>query len=763
MSWFSRDNLTRTALGVGVLTAVLLASFGIGYRSSEALLDGAGAYLQRGHGVVHVNAESGTEDAETARKLADGTERLQVVQVGPDSVWVVNTETGEVWRVPTDTMKPEQVGDKRAAGSEPPEVVAGGGQAYLVDRDSGELTALDARPDKRHKVSTPGPVDEAVVDAKGVAWALSRTAGELYRIAGGTVRATHSVADAGESSVRLTLVADRPVVYRPEAGAATTYTDKGLVRSYHLPQVNGPVLVPTSPAATPVLVTVVPAEAQVTALDLRSRKVVHKQLTGRGGNVFAPPAVLGNLAYVVDQTQRQLVQLELGTLRQRDTVDIAGGTGQIDVFVRDGRVWVNDPYAPTMLVFDRDGRKTEVDRSGKTVTEAPKPKAPTPPKAPAKQPEAPEAPEPPATPTPKPDATVDKVAVPDVVGMDRTKACTVIERARLVCKLISRQDPDARTGEVLETDPAAGRQLAVGSEVLVYYAGPAVVPDVVNKTVEEACDILDKAGFTCTKSADGVAGSPAEVNRVYGQQPAQGTVMTNGSPVTISFPVPGWIKVPSLDRMNPQQAWDTLAGYGLGQAPNPNEVHWEPNVVHSQTTPAGTAVQQGTQIGYAYQDSTPYVLDRWKLDDREVRYLAPRGQQPPAIGGRAWQPQSEYGGVYLSPDDVPGELVQVHRFRCYNNCGDEERDVGFYFKNNTNPPNDRWKYDGAAFACFTPDGTAPNGTRPLVAMRSDARDSWAFAPKPSTEFDFFAGRGYTERNTICHMWYGPGTPYRPNG
>ncbi|MGH3648208.1 MAG: PASTA domain-containing protein [Micromonosporaceae bacterium] len=767
MSWFSRDNLTRTALGVGVLIAVLLASFGIGYRSSEALLDGAGAYLQRGHSVVHVNAESGTEDAETARKLATGEERLQVVQVGPDSVWVVNTETGEVWRLPTDTMKPEKVGDKRKPGAKQPDVVTGGGEAYLVDRDTGEVTALDPRPDKRRKVETRGTVDEAVVDSKGVAWALSRTQGELYRIAGGEVRREDKVAEPGESGVRVTLVADRPVVYRPAAGEAATYSADGLVRKYHLPQVSHPVLVPSSPVSAPTLIALVSASAMVYTVDLGTGKPSSTQLTGREGNLFGPPAVLGNLVYLADQTQRQVVRLELRTLRQRDPVKVENGTGQIDVFVRDGRVWVNDPYAPTMLVFDRHGNKTEVDRSGKTVTEAPKPEPPKPPKAPS-APDAKDAPDAPDKPTtsPNPEPTAEKVTVPDVVGMDRTKACEVVQRARLVCKLVSRQAPQKRTGEVVETDPKAGRELAVGSEVLVYYAGPAVVPDVVGKTVEEACEIVEKAGFTCSKSADGVAGSPSEINKVYGQQPAKGTAMSSGTPVVISYPVPGWIKVPQVVNLNPQQASETLQAYGLGEAPNPNEAHWQPNVVHSQSTPPGTAVQQGTAIGYAYQDSTPYVLDRWKLDKREVRYMAPRGQQPPPIGNLTWHPQTEYGGVYLDENDIPGELVTVHRFRCYNDCGDEDRDVAFFFKASTNPPSDKWRYDGPAFACFRPDGTAPEGTRALVAMKSEKRHSWAFAPYPSGEYDFLHSDNhgaFRTRFTVCHMWFGPGTPYRPNG
>ncbi|MGH3657370.1 MAG: PASTA domain-containing protein [Micromonosporaceae bacterium] len=678
-------------------------------------------------------------------------------------VWVVNIETGEVWRLPTKTMEPERVGDKRAPSEEKPEVVAGGGQAYLVDRENRKLTALDARPDKRRDVSTPAPVDVAVVDGSGAAWGLARSTGELYLVADGRLVRKEKVATRGEAA-QLTLAGGRPVVYRPAHGKAATYNRDGVIRRYNLPPVSRPVLVPTSPVKPSVLVAVVAGTADVYALNLGTGQWHDTQLAGREGSTFGHPAVLGNLMYVPDLTKRHVVLLELKTLRQRDPVDVPGGKDPFEVFVRDNRVWVNDPYAPTMLVFDRDGRHTEVDRSGRAVDEAHRdPAAPDPPNADA--PARPDSPGKPPVDAPSPDGApkpdAPKVTVPDVVGMDKGTACRLVERARLNCRHVSRPDDAADTGEVLEADPDAGAKVGVGAVVTIVSAGPAMVPNVVNMTVEDACATLQKARFTCAKDAQGVANTPAEVNKVYGQQPAQGTAMTTGSPVTVTYPVPGWIKVPELRGGDPNTACQTLQSYGLACSANPHEVTWQPNVVHAQNVPAGTAVQAGSAIEYVYQDNGPVVLDRWKLKSQETRFMAPRGQAPPP--NHEWAEQTEMGGVYGDPNEVSG-LVWVYRFRCDKDCGDPNRDLAFLFQRNTDPRSQQWRYQGPAFACFAPN-SAPQGTQPLEAMHSESREAWAFAVRGTGEWNWHrdpAHGAYQQKFTVCNIWFGvPG--FRPNG
>ncbi|MGH3663800.1 MAG: PASTA domain-containing protein, partial [Micromonosporaceae bacterium] len=697
--------------------------------------------------------------------LATGKQRLQVVEVGPGSVWVVNTETGEVWRVPTDTMRPEKMGGERAEDEKKPMVVAGGGQAYLIDPEKGTVTGVDGKPDQRRDVTTPAPVDEAVVDSSGRAWALARSAGELYQIGDGKLLSRHRVTRGNEPLTQLTLAADHPVVYRPAAGQVLTYRHQGLLDKFTVPPVSTPVRVPSSPVAAPMLVAVVSGAAELYTVNLRTGKSRNIKLQGREDSRFGAPAVLGDLAYVPDQTRRQVVLVELDSMRLRDPVTLPDGADDFEIFVRDRRVWVNDPYAKTMLVFDRLGRPTKIDRAGKPVDDEsdqpPRPDAPNPKPDPEDSPQPPPAAPPVAPPadTPRPDPQQPKVSVPDVLGMDRVKACQQLKAVTLKCVFVSRQDASADTGEVVETDPTAGSEVAEGTQVTLYHAGPTQVPYVVGMSVEDACETLRKARLVCSKNAQGVADSPDQMNKVYAQQPEQGTPMTSGSQVTVTHPTPGWIKVPSLVGAAPDQACATVQSYGLTCAPDPNEQTWQPNVVHNQGPGAGTAVQQGSQVSYVYQDNGPVLLDRWKLDNREVRYLAPRGQTPPPVGP-TWHPQNAMGGVYTSSDQVPG-LVWVYRHRCSKDCGRDPRDVGFKFSPQPDLTNPQWKYEGPAFACFNaaPGATPPQGTRRLVALFHDSWKSWAYAVEGTEEMRIHRDAGYQPRNPVCSIWYGvPGFP-----
>src|SRR5688572_29213361 len=118
---FGRDQVLRVVLVLALLAGVTAAAFGIGYRASDAVLGDGSAYVQKGHTIAHVNAESGRSDAEAARDLATGRQRLEVVQVRPGEVYVVNNATGEVWRLPTDTLHAGRVD-----GATPAPPVTGG-------------------------------------------------------------------------------------------------------------------------------------------------------------------------------------------------------------------------------------------------------------------------------------------------------------------------------------------------------------------------------------------------------------------------------------------------------------------------------------------------------------------------------------------------------------------------------------------------------------------------------------------------------------
>jgi beta-lactam-binding protein with PASTA domain len=547
MSALTRERTARVGLAVVALAAVLMATFGVGYRTSHSLLGGSGAFVQKGHSVVHVNAESTVVDAKSAEGLATGRQRLEVVQTDSDTVWVVNNDTGAVSRLPTGSMKPARVGEKLRNPARA-RVVTGGGEGYVVNPDRGTLSRLDNGTDQLVAVGVPARVSEVVVDSSGAAWALSATAGELYRIAKGRVTATTRVAEPKEEAIRLALVTDRPVVYRPGAGQVAVHGTEGAAPAQvDLPRESRPVEVADGPVDTPVLVSLVPGSGKLYAVDVAAGTVRTTELRDHQGSGLGEPVVLHDRIYVPDQRLRQVVVLDLKTLHMVDLVGLPSGKERFELFVRDGRVWANDPYAPTMLVFDRTGAHTVIDKgTGDGVDgDGPRPSQPEPsepdepnestrPVEPARTPEP--RPSPPAEQPPPETRRQEVPALPR--GMTYVEACARIRQLELACEAVPAGDDAAGLGpdEVIDTVPRAGTRVPVGSRVLVRYVGPVTVPPVVGQSRGEACAAIEASGLTCRTTIDSdPADRPEQLLRVEAQDPQPRTDVDRGETVTITY------------------------------------------------------------------------------------------------------------------------------------------------------------------------------------------------------------------------------------
>jgi hypothetical protein len=206
--------------------------------------------------------------------------------------------------------------------------------------------------------------------------------------------------------------------------------------------------------------------------------------------------------------------------------------------------------------------------------------------------------------------------------------------------------------------------------------------------------------------------------------------------------------------MGPAQACATLQAQGLGCAPNPEEITWEANVVHAQSIPPGTPVALGTAVGYAYQDTAPSPLNRWKKIGEHVRYLSVGGSP-----GGGWDPQPAIGGAYPPAGGVPG-LAPVYQFRCTNNCGSASNRMTTSYFYNMDPGalngQTKWTREGVAFTCFA---SPQPGTRPLKGMFNSSLVAWGFGVEGSWEYNAHLSEGYVDSFTICWIWYGvPGFP-----
>ena len=127
------------------------------------------------------------------------------------------------------------------------------------------------------------------------------------------------------------------------------------------------------------------------------------------------------------------------------------------------------------------------------------------------------------------------ILVPNVAGMDDVDAAVAITNARLV---VVRQDEPSGTvaeGAVIRTEPAAGSQLAEGSQVFVFVSsGPEIVqmPDLTGLNPTTALIQLDTLGVTADVVA--VAPLPGETpGLIVSQDPVAGTPITPSSVLTL--------------------------------------------------------------------------------------------------------------------------------------------------------------------------------------------------------------------------------------
>jgi beta-lactam-binding protein with PASTA domain/predicted Ser/Thr protein kinase len=128
------------------------------------------------------------------------------------------------------------------------------------------------------------------------------------------------------------------------------------------------------------------------------------------------------------------------------------------------------------------------------------------------------------------------VTVPDVVGLDDQAALAALSNAGLSGMEVQR-DSTEPAGTVLNQSPAAGKQVARGSQVTIFAStGAITVPDVVGRTRKAAVTALKKAGFVVAVTEQATT-DPTEVGVVLSEFPPAGSRGQRGDTVTISVGV----------------------------------------------------------------------------------------------------------------------------------------------------------------------------------------------------------------------------------
>ena len=132
---------------------------------------------------------------------------------------------------------------------------------------------------------------------------------------------------------------------------------------------------------------------------------------------------------------------------------------------------------------------------------------------------------------------VEMVTVPELsASLNKTGICQAIEDAGLVCKTAKDTESTEKEGTFTHADPDSGTSVPKGSTVTVYFSdGPdsTDVPDVSNRSQDEARQMLEDAGFKVASATRTEDSPKVEQDRVTRTDPAAGTSADEGTLITL--------------------------------------------------------------------------------------------------------------------------------------------------------------------------------------------------------------------------------------
>jgi serine/threonine-protein kinase len=193
-----------------------------------------------------------------------------------------------------------------------------------------------------------------------------------------------------------------------------------------------------------------------------------------------------------------------------------------------------------------------------------------------------------------------KVAVPSVVGQAEGVAAARIRDAGLTPSSSSTASGSVPKGRVISQSPSAGARVAKSSRVaLLISSGPSTEPVTNVEGLSEAAALarLRRAGFR--PSSKPQASSTVASGRVLGSDPAAGTPLAPGSPVTVlvsSGPAP--VRVPDVKGQSQSAAEATLTNAGLtvGSVSKRTSSAQPPGTVVAQTPASGSSTHAGGSV-----------------------------------------------------------------------------------------------------------------------------------------------------------------------
>jgi streptogramin lyase len=325
-------------------------------------LDDVGAWLaSSSRGIVsHVHGPSGRTDSSVTVEGAK-EHAFTVVQDGP-GVLVTDTKTGVVSRIDPVGLA---VTERRSFGAGAA-VVAGAGQAYVIDEQVGRVSRIDPRtlevlgPPIAFDAATGG----AGLTGDGTLWVALPAQGRLVPVRHGTAGPAVPVGRPG-ARLSVTLVDGLPVAVNAADGVLVAVRDGRAAPELRLPvpagagrellvapSVDGR-LVPVLVGGTATLLLADLAAGTVRTVELRSQDPSDR---------LGVPVVAEGRVYVPDRGTGRLLVYTTGPGRFDPPITVTSGPAELTVFVKNGTVWANDERGSRAVMVRPDGSARPVEK-----------------------------------------------------------------------------------------------------------------------------------------------------------------------------------------------------------------------------------------------------------------------------------------------------------------------------------------------------------------------------------------------------------------
>jgi hypothetical protein len=377
---FRRDRLTgQVAIGLVGVLGISAVVFGVGMASAKYRISDIGAWLSASEKgmVVHANGLAGKVDGKTNLIPNMRGHEIKIVQDG-STILIVDQRTGVVSRIDPAQLK---VGQSRAFGASGLQVVIGHGAAYTVDPAKGTVQQIDpvTLSAVGQEAALTAPLGQAAIDGKGTLWVPTPANGQVVPFQAGRQAGPVTVGRARDA-LAITVAAGAAVVTNSTAATATVVDTSGPKLKVALPSTvsqagPGGVLFPatTDGQVVPLLARRPGVLVLVNSLTGGLSSVTLKLTRNR----FGSPQMLGSKVYIPDETLGRLHIYNSATNRFEAQVPVTGRQGPLEVFVKDGMLWVNDPGGEVALALDSGGIVKRISKYDTKVPGGPRRPIPT--------------------------------------------------------------------------------------------------------------------------------------------------------------------------------------------------------------------------------------------------------------------------------------------------------------------------------------------------------------------------------------------------